>query len=235
MASANPMRALVLWDIDLTLLDLRRIGATWLQDALTEVTGRTPVEVPSFAGRTDRWITAEMLRRLGVAATDELVEEVQRAAVLIAAGHRDRIAAAGIELPGATAALRAIDALPDVAQSLVTGNLRPIAHYKVAAFGLDAYLDLDIGGYGAVSELRADLLGDALARAAAKHGGGFAPRSVLVIGDTPHDIEAALAHDTRAIGVSTGRYSAAELHAAGAHTVLPDLADTEAVLALVNP
>lgn len=233
MTGGNPMRALVLWDIDLTLLDLRRIGATWLQDALTEVTGQAPAEVPSFAGRTDRWITAEMLRRLRIPATDELIEQVQRAAVVIAEGQRARIAEVGLELPGAGAALRAIDALPDVAQSLVTGNLRPIAGYKVAAFGLDAYLDLDIGGYGAVSERRADLLGDALAKAAAKHG-GFAPESVLVIGDTPHDIEAALAHDARAVGVSTGRYTATELHAAGAHTVLPDLADTEAVLALVT-
>ncbi|HEX3781611.1 MAG TPA: HAD hydrolase-like protein [Pseudonocardiaceae bacterium] len=232
MTSDNPMRALVLWDIDLTLLDLRRIGASWMQDALTEVTGQAAPEIPRFSGRTDRWITAEMLRKLDLAATEELIDKVQQAAVVIARRQRARIAEAGIELPGATAALRAIDALPDVAQSLVTGNLRPIAGYKVAAFGLDAYLDLDIGGYGAVSELRADLLGDALAKASAKHG-GFAPESVLVIGDTPHDIDAALAHDARAIGVSTGRFTATELHAAGAHTVLPDLADTEAVLALL--
>ena len=174
MTGGNPMRALVLWDIDLTLLDLRRIGATWLQEALAEVTGRTPTDIPSFAGRTDRWITAEMLRRLDIAVTDELIEAVQQAAVLIAGARRDRIAEVGLELPGAGAALRAIDALPDVAQSLVTGNLRPIAGYKVAAFGLDAYLDLDIGGYGAVSERRADLLGDALAKAAAKHEVGRA-------------------------------------------------------------
>jgi phosphoglycolate phosphatase-like HAD superfamily hydrolase len=204
-----------------------------LQDALAEVTGRAPGEVPSFSGRTDRWITAEMLRRLGLPATDQLIDDVQQTAVLLAARQRDQFAELGVELPGATAALRAIDALPDVEQSLVTGNLRPIADYKVAAFGLDAYLDLEIGGYGAVSELRADLLGDALARAATKHGGPFAPESVLVIGDTPHDIDAALAHGTRAIGVSTGRFSAAELHAAGAHTVLPDLTDTDAILALL--
>ena len=55
----NAMRALVFWDIDLTLLDLRRIGASWLTIALTEATGEQIVELPSFAGRTDRWITAD--------------------------------------------------------------------------------------------------------------------------------------------------------------------------------
>lgn len=227
------MRALVFWDIDLTLLDLRRIGASWFRTALTEVTGEELTEIPSFAGRTDRWITAEMLRRIGRAATDAEIEQVQRAVIAIAARHRDEIAEVGLELPGAGAALRAIATRPDVTQSLVTGNLAPIAEYKVAAFGLDAHLDLGIGGYGEVSEVRADLLGDALAKAGAKYG-EFAPDSVFVIGDTPHDIDAALAHKARAIAVATGRFSAAELRAAGAHTVLPDLADTEAVLSLLG-
>ncbi|HEX4225838.1 MAG TPA: haloacid dehalogenase-like hydrolase [Pseudonocardiaceae bacterium] len=227
------MRALVFWDIDLTLLDLRRIGASWFRIALTEVTGQELTDIPSFAGRTDRWITAEMLRRIGRAATDAEIEQVQLAAIAIAASHRDEIASVGIELPGAGAALRAMAARADVTQSLVTGNLAPIAEYKVAAFGLDAYLDLAIGGYGAVSEVRADLLGDALAKAGAKYG-DFAPDSVFVIGDTPHDVDAALAHDARAIAVATGRFSAEELLAAGAHTVLPDLTDTHAVLKLLT-
>ena len=229
----NSMRALVFWDIDLTLLDLRRIGASWFRTALTEVTGEQITDIPSFAGRTDRWITAEMLRRIGRAATDAEIEQVQQAVIALAAEHRAEITEVGLELPGVSAALSAIAARPDVAQSLVTGNLAPIAEYKVAAFGLDVYLDLGIGGYGAVSEVRADLLGDALAKARAKYG-EFAPDSVFVIGDTPHDIDAALAHKARAVAVATGRFSQDELRAAGAHTVLPDLADTQAVLRLLG-
>jgi phosphoglycolate phosphatase len=228
----NAMRALVFWDIDLTLLDLRRIGASWFRAALREVTGEPDVQIPSFAGRTDRWITAEMLRRVGRDATDAEIQRVQSAVIDIAGRRKGEIAEVGVELPGVRAALRAIGDLPAVTQSLVTGNLAPIAEYKVAAFGLDAYLDLTVGGYGEVSEVRADLLGDALIKATAKYG-EFAPDSVFVIGDTPHDVDAALAHKARAIAVATGRYSAAELREAGAHTVLPDLADTEKVLALL--
>ncbi len=229
----NANRALVFWDIDLTLLDMHRLGARWFAEALTEVTGEQVTEIPPFSGRTDRWITTEMLRRTGAAATEDEIERVQQAVIAIAGRQRAEIAEIGVELPGVSAALRAIAALPDVTQSLVTGNLSPIAAYKVTAFGLDTYLDLAIGGYGEVSEVRADLLGDALAKATAKYG-EFAPDSVFVIGDTPHDVDAALAHKARAIAVATGRYGADELRAAGAHTVLPDLADTDAVLALLD-
>jgi phosphoglycolate phosphatase-like HAD superfamily hydrolase len=55
----------------------------------------------------------------------------------------------------------------------------------------------------------------------------------VVIGDTPHDVDAALHHGAVAIGVATGRSSAAELREAGAHVVLTDLSDTAAVLAAV--
>ncbi|NUT46827.1 MAG: HAD family hydrolase, partial [Saccharothrix sp.] len=51
-----------------------------------------------------------------------------------------------------------------------------------------------------------------------------------VIGDTPHDVDAALHHGAVAIGVATGRSSGAELREAGAHVVLDDLSDTGALL-----
>ena len=229
----NSMRALVYWDIDLTLIDARRIGARWFRAALTDVTGKPDVEIPSFAGRTDRWITAEMLRRVGRDATDTEIEQVQRRVLALAEQHHGEIAEVAVELPGVGATLAAIAELPDVVQSLVTGNLAPIAAYKVAAFGLDTHLDLSIGGYGEVSEVRADLLDAALAKARAKYG-ELAPDAVFVVGDTPHDVEAALAHKARAIAVATGRYDVAELRAAGAHVVLPDLTDTAAVLALLG-
>jgi phosphoglycolate phosphatase len=56
---------------------------------------------------------------------------------------------------------------------------------------------------------------------------------VVVIGDTLHDVDAALNHSGIAIGVATGRHSEQELHDAGAQVVLTDLSDTAAVLAAV--
>jgi phosphoglycolate phosphatase-like HAD superfamily hydrolase len=55
----------------------------------------------------------------------------------------------------------------------------------------------------------------------------------VIIGDTPFDVAAALACGARAVGVATGQSPAAELAAAGAHAVLPDLADTPRVIAAI--
>ena len=56
----------------------------------------------------------------------------------------------------------------------------------------------------------------------------------MLVGDTPLDVEAALAAEARVVAVATGSYSAAELAAAGADVVLPDLTDTARVLAAVT-
>jgi phosphoglycolate phosphatase len=220
---------LVLWDVDLTLLDLRRIGGGWFSEAIVEVTGRDPVDLPAFGGRTDRWIAARLLDGVGMTPTDELIAAVHDAVVRIAAEQRERIAELGIVLPGVPATLAALAGRDDVAQSLVTGNLRPVAGFKVDAFGLGRYLDLDIGGYGESSEVRSVLVADAMAGAGRRHGRDFAG-SVVVVGDTPHDVDAALAHGARAVGVATGRHGTDELAAAGAHAVLPNLADLDRVL-----
>jgi phosphoglycolate phosphatase-like HAD superfamily hydrolase len=58
----------------------------------------------------------------------------------------------------------------------------------------------------------------------------FAGTSTVVIGDTPLDVSAALSAGARAVGVATGTYSAADLAAAGAHAVLPNLSDASMVL-----
>lgn len=226
------MRTLVLWDIDLTLLDMRPVNATWFRDALREVTGRELGTVPPMAGRTDRWIAREMLLGVDVQPTDELIDRLHAVAVRIAGDHRERMADHGIVLPGVADVLRELAGLDDVVQTLVTGNVRPIAGYKVGAFGLDHYLDLEIGGYGGLSEQRSVLVAEALAGARERHGTQFA---AVVVGDTPHDVHAALAHDARAVAVATGSFGEDALKAAGAHEVLPDLSDTKRALAAILP
>jgi phosphoglycolate phosphatase-like HAD superfamily hydrolase len=75
-----------------------------------------------------------------------------------------------------------------------------------------------------------------VARLAARqaYGTDFAGPSTVLVGDTPLDVAAALATGARAVGVATGHYPAAELAAAGAHAVLPDLTDPALVIAAVT-
>ncbi|HEY1575057.1 MAG TPA: haloacid dehalogenase-like hydrolase [Pseudonocardiaceae bacterium] len=229
------MRTLVLWDIDLTLLDLRRLGGGWYREAIRELTGTEIGTMPPFAGRTDRWIARELLLGAGVEPTDEMIDRLHETVTRIAEADRQRVAEVGVVLPGVADLLREIAGRGDVVQTLVTGNLRGIAAIKVAAFDLDDYLDLAIGGYGEVSEERSKLVAEAVAGAGRQHGTRFTGDAVVVVGDTPHDVHAALAHDARAIAVATGSFPADALVAAGAHEVLPDLGDTARALAAILP
>ncbi len=95
-----------------------------------------------------------------------------------------------------------------------------------APLGLTEHLDLTIGAYGDVSEVRGDLVPVARLNAAARYGADFAGRATVLVGDTPMDVEAATVNGARCVAVATGSFTAEQLAAAGADVVLADLADT---------
>lgn len=225
-------RTLVLWDIDLTLVDLTGIGREWYSAALANAVGLPLAHLPAFPGRTERAITHELLTAHGAQATEEEIQRVFAELVAIAEAERDRLPERGRVLPGVAEIVETLGGLEHVVQSLVTGNLPEVSHVKLSPFGLLDHIDLEIGGYGSLSAERSDLVSAAVQLASAKHG-GFEPTSVVVIGDTPHDVRAALHHGAIAIGVGTGRHSLTSLREAGAHAVFRDLSDTEKVLSAV--
>lgn len=120
-----------------------------------------------------------------------------------------------------------------VVQSLLTGNIRALAEVKLGPLGLTRHLDLDVGAYGDTHEVRSELVGPARRRAVAAYGGDFGGQATVLVGDTPLDIGAAVVTGARAVGVATGGFSVAELARAGADAVLPDLTDTDRVLAAI--
>ena len=228
---------LVLWDIDFTLLNAGGVGRSVYVSVFRELFGRDPVAVAPMAGRTERAIIRDTLTISGIsdprAQVDAFVAELGRRAP----GLREEFAARGHALPGAVAALATVAALGARAavQSVLTGNVRPVAEAKLAAFGLDGYLDLAIGAYGEEHEIRAELVHLARARAGAAYGRDFGGPATVLVGDTPLDVAAAAETGARSVAVATGGSTAAELAAAGADRVLPDLTDTAAVLAALAP
>ncbi len=120
-----------------------------------------------------------------------------------------------------------------VVQSVLTGNVRPMAEMKLGALGLDSHLDLDAGAYGESHEIRAELVHLARGNAARRYGADFSGPATVLVGDTPLDVAAALETGARVVAVATGGTTAARLAESGAHAVLPDLTDTPAVLAAI--
>jgi phosphoglycolate phosphatase len=224
---------LVLWDVDYTLLNAAGLGNRLYQAVFKDMFGRDLAVVAPKAGRTDRAILLDTLTLAGVAEPrahiDEFLVRLGRQAAAVDGSARIEVRA----LPGA---MTAIAALADAGfrQSVLTGNIRPLAALKLAAAGLGEHLDLDVGAYGDVHEVRAELVPVARRAAREAYRADFSGLSTVLVGDTPLDVAAALAAGARAVGVTTGGFSAAELAAAGAHAVLPGLTGTSLVLAAVT-
>jgi phosphoglycolate phosphatase len=236
-------RLLVLWDVDYTLTDSDGVGRELYQATFAEMFGGQMPQPGSMAGRTDRAIALEVLTLAGVDQPWQRVDAFHRAMAARAPGLAGLVAERARALPGAAQAMAALaelgglgDGQPAriaVVQSLLTGNIRPLAEVKLRPLGLTEHLDLDAGAYGDAHEVRAELVHLARSKAARQYGDDFGGQATVIVGDTPLDVAAALATGARAVGVATGGFSGPELAASGAHAVLPDLSATDQVLAAI--
>ncbi|NUS07844.1 MAG: HAD hydrolase-like protein, partial [Nonomuraea sp.] len=179
-------------------------------------------------GRTDRAIMREMFVRHGLPIPGW--ESAQRALEVAGQGREEDLRRRGRVLPGVQDALKALAADPEVCSSVLTGNIAANARVKLRAFGLDGLLDLSVGGYGEDSEDRARLVDAARTRIHAAYGVAMMAPTVL-IGDTPRDVQAAHDAEAHCVAVASGIHSVAELRAAGTDFVVPDLTDTQNLLA----
>ncbi|MER7702567.1 haloacid dehalogenase-like hydrolase [Kitasatospora sp. NPDC097605] len=225
-------RLLLLWDIDGTLIDGDHIGAAVYPAAFERLTGRPALHRVTTAGRTELDIMDELFARHGVGG---IAPELVTAELAAQLGRRAaELRTAGRALPGAVEALRAMEARADVAQSVLTGNLRANAELKLRTFGLAGFMDFPVGAYGGDARERAALVPVARRRAAAAYGHAFAADRTVLIGDTPRDVHAGRTGGARVIAVASGASSAAELREAGADAVLADLRDTAALIRAVE-
>ena len=224
---------LVLWDIDHTLIETRGVGGQIYAEAFAQVTGHPLQTMPELAGRTEPVIFRDALTVNGVETDEDLYALFAAEQARGYANHLDDLRRRGRALPGAAAALRALSQRDDVTQTVLTGNTRPASEVKLRAFGLDKYLDFDIGAYGTDDDVRANLVGVARQRAEKNHGQDYETARTVLLGDTLNDVAAALNSGARIVAVATGKDTADELAAAGADMVLADLTDTSAVLSAI--
>jgi phosphoglycolate phosphatase len=221
---------LVLWDIDHTLIDTGGVGRSLYQEAFEQVTGRSMERQAEISGRTEPDIFRDTLDLHGIKPSEESLD---RFATALAAGYSARISLLrerGRALPGALSALTALDRVPGVVQSVLTGNFEPVAKTKLAAFGLDGQIDFEVGAYGSDDAIRANLVEVARQRAATKYRVNFDEHTTILVGDTPSDVAAAHDGGAVAIAVASGRSGVQELKSANAEVVLPDLTNTDALI-----
>ncbi len=219
----------MLWDVDYTLVSADGLGTRLYEVVFAEMFGRELTAVAPKAGRTDRAIIADTLALSGVPVS----EAGPFLAALTRAAEAGGVPGPVRPLAGAAEAIAAL-AAAGIRQSVLTGNIRPMAALKLSRAGLHDHLDLDAGAYGDAHEVRSELVTAARRAASQVYGADFSGAATVLVGDTPLDVEAALVTGARAVAVATGSYGAAELASAGAHVVLPDLTDAGRVLAAVT-
>ncbi len=230
----------LLFDIDGTLLLTGGAGRRAMEGAFAEVTGRADACAPfSFAGMTDRAIAREGLRSAGHEPSPEAIDALLDAYL----ARLDREVSASEKytiMPGVLAVLEWLQAeaasasarASGVAIGLGTGNIRKGAYTKLTRGALaDAFA---FGGFGCDHEDRAELLRVGAGRGAARLGVELALCRVVVLGDTPRDVAAALAIGADCIGVGTGGFDPAELARLGARFAFATLEDPRARPAMLE-
>ena len=224
---------LILFDIDGTLCLTGRAGWRAMNHACREVVGVDDAMASvEFAGRTDWSILRDVMAKYGRTLDSAMLADLHDRYVrhLTNEIHHPGTGVKDV-MPGIGPLLEALRVRDDVALALLTGNFLEGARIKLEYFDLWKYFPC--GAFGGDAASRNDLVPIALTRARDCGIINGQPSQVLVVGDTPNDVECALVGGVTPIGVATGGYSVEDLRGAGAEIVFKDLSDTEEFLRLL--
>jgi phosphoglycolate phosphatase-like HAD superfamily hydrolase len=226
---------LVLFDIHGTILWSDGAGRRAMMRALTNAFGSSGSPHYRYDGKTDRQIVRDLMRMEGHA--DDVIDARMTALLdeYVTWLHEElRSGRTHIErFAGVLELLDALEARPDRRIGLLTGNIEVGAWAKLRAVGIDP-ARFSVSAFGSDHEVRGELPAIAQRRAREDLGLHVEGGAIVIIGDTPADIDCGRAIGARAIAVATGRYSVDDLAAHGPAAVFPDLANTDAVMRAID-
>lgn len=222
---------LVLFDIDGTLLNSGGLGRASMQRALGLVFGSPGNPSYRYDGKTDKQIVRDVMRLEG--HSDEHIDaRMEKLIELYLEGLREGAKSGKFNvrpLDGVVELLDALEARENVVLGLLTGNVEPGARVKLTAAGINPER-FRVNAFGSDHEHRPKLPAIAQRRASETLGLEIVGDRLMVIGDTPADIECGRSLGARAIGVASGHYTVEQLQEHNPYAVFASLRNTQQVL-----
>lgn len=225
---------ILLFDIDGTLLDPVGEGKVLMRRAMEDVFGTSgEIDAYDMSGKVDWQIVTDLMLQAGI--SPDSVEE-KRGDFFAAYARHVEASAPTLKmhlLPGVAELLERLSGDKKYLLGLVTGNVREAVPHKLLAAGIDPAL-FRFGAFGSEHPDRNLLPALALSRLEQALGLTIPRERVLVIGDTPRDIECAHHTGVKVLCVATGRYSVEALCEFEPDYLLEDLTDTDAVMSILR-
>ena len=217
---------LILFDIDGTLLSAGRAARDSILAALRAVLSwKGSADGNDFSGKTDPQILRELVEEsVGGDRFDATLGEVLDRYVeeLESRLRPDAV----VPKPGIPALLERLAREPGVVLGLLTGNIERGARLKLGPPDFNRFFPF--GAFGDDSADRYRLPAVAVARARERTGRDFPAASVVVIGDSVHDVGCGRSLGARTIAVATGPTPAETLAAERPHALFSDFSDVDA-------
>ena len=221
---------LVLFDIDGTLLQSQHAGMHAMVDAFEELhIGKTfSFDGIDIAGRLDTLIWHDMVRRHEVsddADSHEVFRETYRRNLAKRLQENNTVKA----FHGVAELVDRLVQEPNVELGLLTGNYPATGRLKVEFAGL-SHDHFTVNAFAGEGATRRDLPPIALRRYREKHGRDIERERVVIIGDTPHDVDCAHHNGCLCLAVATGQFTAAQLRECKADHVVESLSPVEPIV-----
>jgi phosphoglycolate phosphatase len=230
----NESPELILFDIDATLLKTNRLGIRAMEIAGRELFDRElDAGLVDYAGRLDPLILIDILKTNNIDPSDSTLADF-RAGYFhhlkeLFSIHPD----SAYPLPGVQDLLTSLRTHTDAILGVLTGNFPETGTLKITNAGIDMdnfTICVWADDSPHIPPAREHLPAVGIDKHEAHTGSRPEPHRVLIIGDTIHDVSCAHAHNCKCLAVATGVHDESTLTQAGADHVVPDLADTDAIL-----
>lgn len=215
-----------LFDIDWTLL---KGGNKTHVDAFTH-TFRTvygidgSIDQIEHHGMTDRQAIIAVLEHHGWSREEAMtqMEEARFAMIDYFSAHREE--GEYVTMPGAEPLLMRLAEMPC---GLLTGNTEQIAWYKLEAARILRFFKF--GAFGDATDRRVDLIAEARRRFLSAHRRYRGPLTMVIIGDSPRDVQCAKAGGILSVAVASGKYSRELLAQENPDLLLNSLEESDAL------